>query len=347
MTSRLFKLIVSASFLLFSTSLFADGKLNLYNWADYTPDDLIKKFEAETGIQVTVDTYDSNETLLAKLQAGGGSTGYDLAVPSQHFVEIMIKEGLIEKVDGIKDMSNYKYVAEQFQGPSFDPTQEYSTPWQMGSASWAYRANSYSGNGSSMMEFFKPSDEVCGKVAVFKSPEEVVNMAHLALGSEFCSEDPGEMQAVMDLLLEQKKCVAVYSSEGINERLMSGEVVMHAHWDGYSQVGKWEGVDDLTYAYPKEGVVGWFDSLVVPKGAKNVDEAKAFMNFVMHPENMAILSNFAAYANAIPESSQYLSEDMKNATNIQVPDGIPVKFGQACNKESQALIDKVWTKLMQ
>ena len=347
MKGKLLKILVSISFLFFGTSVFAAGKLNLYNWADYTPDALIEKFEKETGISVTVDTYDSNETLLAKLQAGGGSTGYDLAVPSQHFVEIMIKEGLIEKVDGIKDMPNYKYVAEQFQGPSFDPNQDYSTPWQMGSASWAYRADSYSGDGSSMMEFFKPSDEVCGKVAVFKSPEEVVNMAHLALGSNFCSEDPNEMQAVMDLLMEQKKCVAVYSSEGINERLMSGEVIMHAHWDGYSQVGKWEGVDDLTYAYPKEGVVGWFDSLVMPKGAKNVEEAKAFMNFVMHPENMAMLSNFAAYANAIPESSKYLSDDMKNATNIQVPDGIPVKFGQACNKESQALIDKVWTKLMQ
>ena len=347
MKGKLLKILVSISFLFFGTSVFAAGKLNLYNWAYYTPEDLIEKFEKETGISVTVDTYDSNETLLAKLQAGGGSTGYDLAVPSQHFVEIMIKEGLIEKVDGIKDMSNYKYVAEQFQGPSFDPNQDYSTPWQMGSASWAYRADSYSGNGSSMMEFFRPSDEVCGKVAVFKSPEEVVNMAHLALGSNFCSEDPNEMQAVMDLLIEQKKCVAVYSSEGINERLMSGEVIMHAHWDGYSQVGKWEGVDDLTYAYPKEGVVGWFDSLVMPKGAKNVEEAKAFMNFVMHPENMAMLSNFAAYANAIPESSKYLSDDMKNATNIQVPDGIPVKFGQACNKESQALIDKVWTKLMQ
>ena len=74
----------------------------------------------------------------------------------------------------------------------------------------------------------------------------------------------------------------------------------------------------------------------VPKDSNSID-----------PENMAILSNFAAYANAIPESSKYLSEDMKNAKNIQVPDGIPVKFGQACNKESQALIDKVWTKLMQ
>lgn len=343
----LIKIITFLSIIFSTVGAFAAGKLNLYNWSDYTPPELVEKFEAETGIEVTIDSYDSNETLLAKLQAGGGSTGYDLAVPSQHFVEIMIKEGLIEKVDGIKDMPNYKYVAKQFQGPSFDPMQEYSTPYQMGSASWAYRANSYSGDGSSMMEFFKPSDEVCGKVAVFKSPEEVVNMAHLALGSNFCSEDPNEMQAVLDLLLEQKQCVAVYSSEGINDRLMSGEVVMHAHWDGYSQKGKWDGVDDLTYAYPKEGVVGWFDSLVVPKGAKNIEEAKAFMNFLMHPENMAMLSNFAAYANAIPESQKYLSDKMKNATNIQVPDGIPVKFGQACNAESQALIDKVWTRLMQ
>ena len=84
-----------------------------------------------------IDTYDSNETLLAKLQAAGGSTGYDLAVPSQHFVEIMIKEGLLEKVSGIKDMPNYKYVAKQFQNPSFDPMQEYSTPYQMGSAGFA------------------------------------------------------------------------------------------------------------------------------------------------------------------------------------------------------------------
>jgi len=343
----LIKIITFLSIIFSTVGAFAAGKLNLYNWSDYTPPELVEKFEAETGIEVTIDSYDSNETLLAKLQAGGGSTGYDLAVPSQHFVEIMIKEGLIEKVDGIKDMPNYKYVAKQFQGPSFDPMQEYSTPYQMGSASWAYRANSYSGDGSSMMEFFKPSDEVCGKVAVFKSPEEVVNMAHLALGSNFCSEDPNEMQAVLDLLLEQKQCVAVYSSEGINDRLMSGEVVIHAHWDGYSQKGKWDGVDDLTYAYPKEGVVGWFDSLVVPKGAKNIEEAKAFMNFLMHPENMAMLSNFAAYANAIPESQKYLSDKMKNATNIQVPDGIPVKFGQACNANSQTLIDKVWTSLMQ
>ena len=80
----------------------ASGKLNLYNWTDYTPTELIDKFEKETGIEVTLDTYDSNETLLAKLQSG--ATGYDLVVPSQHFVDIMVKEGLLMKVDGIADI---------------------------------------------------------------------------------------------------------------------------------------------------------------------------------------------------------------------------------------------------
>jgi spermidine/putrescine transport system substrate-binding protein len=338
-------LMLSIGAFAIATAAQANGKLNLYNWTDYTPTELIEKFEAETGIDVTLDTYDSNETLLAKLQSG--ATGYDLVVPSQHFVDIMIKEGLLMKLDDIKDMPNYKYVDQRFRSPQWDPSQSYSTPYQMGSASFAYRANSYAGNGSSLKEFFDPGPDACNKIAVFKSPDEVVNMAHLYLGSDFCSENPKEMQAVLDVLLKQKECVKVYSSEGINDRLKSGDVVMHAHWDGFSQVGVWEGVDDLTYAYPKEGVVGWFDSLVVPNGAKNVDSAKAFMNFLMHPENMALLSNFAAYANAIPESVNYLSEDMKNAKNIQVPGDVPVKFGQACNAKAQGLIDKVWTRVMQ
>jgi len=317
----------------------------LYNWSDYTPQDLVDKFEKETGINVTIDTYDSNETLLAKMQSG--ATGYDLAVPSQHFVEIMVQEDLLKKIDGIPAMANFHYVEERWRNPPWDPSQSYTVPYQMGSASFAYLADSYSGNGSSLKEFFEPNEAVCGRLAVFKSPDEVVNMAHLYLGSSYCSEDPTEMQAVMDLLVEQKKCVTTYSSEGINDRLKNKDVIMHAHWDGYTHVGFSEGISDLRYAYPKEGVVGWFDSLVVPKGAKNIESAKAFMNFLMHPENMAMLSNFAAYANAIPASKEFLDESLKNAQAITVPNGVPVKFGAACNAKAQKLIDKVWTRVLQ
>lgn len=324
---------------------FAEGQLNIYNWSDYTPPDLVEKFEQETGITVTIDTYDSNETLLAKLQSG--ATGYDLAVPSQHFVEIMLHEGLLEEIDGIPDMPNFQYVDPRWRNPAWDPEQKYSVPYQMGSASFAYLADSYSGDGSSLKEFFEPNEEACGRLAVLKSPDEMVNLAHLYLGSEFCSEDPAEMQAVMDLFLGQKECVTTYSSEGINDRLMNKDVIMHAHWDGYTHKGFMEGISDLRYAYPKEGVVGWFDSLVVPKGAKNIESAKKFMNFLLAPENMAMLSNYANYANAVPDSREFLSETLQNAQATTVPDGVPVVFGAACNETAQKLVDRVWTRVLQ
>lgn len=342
MKKALVRTLVLAVFAAPSAAL-AEGRLNLYNWTDYTPPELLEKFERETGVEVVLDTYDSNETLLAKMQAGGAN--YDLVVPSQHFVKIMIEEGLLQKVN-VAALPNYKFVDPRWRNPPWDPRQEYSSPYQMGSASFAFRADLYSGKGESLKEFFEPGGEVCNRLGVFKSPDEVVTLAHLYLGSPFCSEDPEEMQAVLDLLLKQKECVTVYSSEAQNDRLKNGDVIMHSHWDGYTYVGVSEGVD-LVYAYPKEGVVGWFDNLVVPAAAENVENARKFMNFLMHPENMAALSNFASYANAIPESSAHLKPELKTAQALNVPDGVPVKFNEACGPKAQKLMDQVWRRVLQ
>lgn len=110
---------------MFATSAMAET-LHLYNWTEYTDPGAIEKFEKETGIQVVIDTYDSNETLLAKLKAG--ATGYDIVFPSQHFVEIMIGEGLLQKID-VKGQPNYANVDARWQDPEWDPNQEYSAPW--------------------------------------------------------------------------------------------------------------------------------------------------------------------------------------------------------------------------
>ena len=133
----------------------ADGELFIYNWTEYTPPELITKFEKETGIKVSVDTYDSNETLLAKLQAG--ATGYDIVVPSQNFVPILINEGLIQKV-GVHKLPNFKNMEDRWQFPEWDPQQEYSGPWQWGTTSFSYNSEIYSGKGASLKEFFEPSE---------------------------------------------------------------------------------------------------------------------------------------------------------------------------------------------
>lgn len=333
--------VLAAAIGLTSTAAFAE-ELHLYNWTDYTAPELLTKFEAETGIKVIVDTYDSNETLLAKLQTG--ATGYDVVFPSQHFVEIMVKEDLLQKID-IKGMANYANVVSKFQNPPWDPTQEYSVPWHWGSASVQYRSDLYDGKIDSLKEFFEPTDQVKGRLQVFKSADEVFTLASLYLDIPFCTEDPQDAKRILELLKGQKDAVLLYSSESMTDRLANGEVVMASAWNGDTMKGRLEANENIVYAFPKEGVVGWFDSIVVPKGASNVEAAKAFMNFMMAPENIAINANFARYATAIEGASDHFEADMVGAPELATPT-VPVIFAEACSDKGQKLIERVWTQLL-
>ena len=340
---RMLTLSIAAAVMLNLGLAKASGELFIYNWTEYTPPELIAKFEKETGIKVSVDTYDSNETLLAKLQAG--ATGYDIVVPSQNFVPIMIREGLIQKV-GVNKLPNFKNMEEKWKFPEWDPEQEYTGPWQWGTTSFSYNSEIYAGKGASLREFFEPDEEVRGRLSVFQTPDEVVSLANLYLGIEFCSEDPKKMKKVQDLLVNQKEYVVAYNSETMSDLLASGEAMMTNHWSGYSRLGRLTGAP-IVYAYPKEGVIGWYDSMVVPTSAKNVENAKTFMNFMMDPVNMAMLTENQGYGDAVKGTAQYYSDELKAAPEINPPSDLKVVFAPTCSPKAQSLIDKVWTKVMQ
>ena len=332
---------------MFSATAFAAGELNFYNWVDYTPDDLIAKFEKETGIKVNLDTYDSNETLLAKLKSG--ATGYDVVVPSQNFVTIMIDEGMLEKID-VKNMPNYKNVDSRWQNPPWDPTQDYTAPYQMGTTSFSINMDGYDGPGNSLKEFFEPNASVSGKIQVFRTPDEVIPLALMYLGHEQCNEDPKDMKEVQELLLKQKPHVKTYNSETMVGNLASGEVLVSSQWDGYSMKTRLrDGVTKLKYVHPKEGIIGWFDSLVVPKGAPNKANAEKFINFMMDAENGAGISNFNRYASPLDAAAiaDHIDPELGKAPEINVDSSVPVHFSQTCSAKSIKLYDRVWTKLLQ
>ena len=340
---RALSLLTAFAFSLGATSAKAEGELFIYNWTEYTPPALIEKFEAETGIKVSVDTYDSNETLLAKLQAG--ATGYDLVVPSQNFVPIMINEGLIQKV-AVHELPNYANYEDKWKKPDWDSEHEYSAPWQWGTTSFSFHSEEYSGTGESLSEFFEPSEELRGRLSVFPTPDEVVSLANIYLGIEFCSEDPKEMKRIQDMLVAQKEFVVAYNNETMSDLITSGEALMTNHWNGFSRLGRLAGAP-VQYAYPKEGVVGWFDSLVVPTSAQNVENARKFMNFMMDPVNMAVLTESQGYGDAIKGTAQYYSEELKSAPEVNPPSDLNVVFAPTCSPKAQSLIDKVWTKVLQ
>jgi len=146
----------------------AAGTLHLANWSDYFPPELLKKFEKDTGIKATLDAYDSNETLLAKLKAGGGA--YDVVVPSDSFIQIMATDGLLQKFDKAQ-LPNLKNLKANFQSLDFDPGHDYSVPYLWGTTGYSYDSKQVPGGAleESWKPFFEPPAELKGKVVALNS----------------------------------------------------------------------------------------------------------------------------------------------------------------------------------
>ena len=185
-----------------ATAAKAEGELFLYNWSNYFPPELLTKFEEETGIAVTLDVYDSNETMLAKLQAGAG--GYDVIVPSGYMVAILIEEGLAQRIDTL-EMPNGAKVVAPHDAPFFDPERLYSAPYMWGTTGVTYDSARIEGElEESWKEVFEPRPELQGQIAMLNDEVEVYNAAAYYLGFNKCTESPEEAQAILDLLEAQK-----------------------------------------------------------------------------------------------------------------------------------------------
>ena len=327
--------------LLLASPALAEGTLNLYTWSDSIAPELIEKFEAETGMTVNVDGFNSNEDALTKLQAG--ASGYDIVTPSQHFVKIMIDEGLLEDIDA-QELAAYDQVDDPWKGQWWDPENDYSIPLAYGTAGFAVNRDLYDGPVDSWSVFFEPTGVLQGSIASLSYPDEVVGAAQLYLGIEFCTEDKAEMKKVYDLLVAQKPYVAAYTSDNIENRIGTGEVAAHFWWDGNAMKTRMDGAN-IEFAMPKEGLVGWIDSFVVPAGADNVDGAKAFIEFMSTPENATIQYNY--YGHSAPVAINVEDAVFTPENGPELFPNVPVEFSKACSPAAQDLVTKVWTDLLQ
>ncbi|UXU76665.1 MULTISPECIES: extracellular solute-binding protein [unclassified Paracoccus (in: a-proteobacteria)] len=324
-----------------SSAAQAEGKLNLYVWADSVSPALIEKFSREHEVEVHVDGYTSNEDLLTKLQAG--SSGYDVVTPSQHFLRIMIDQGLLENY-GANQLAAFDNIDPRWRNQWWDEGQDYSIPFAYGTAGFVVNTDVYKGPTDSLRHFFEPEGDLVGKIAMLSQPDEVIGAAQLYLGIPFCTENPDEMKKVLDLLQAQKPAVAVYSGDNIASRLASGEVAAHFWWDG-EELRARDGGAPVKMAMTSEGLVGWIDSLAIPKGAANRENAIKFIEFISQPENATEQMNFYAHS-----SPMMLVADKVVYTREKAPElypEVPVQFSRTCSPAAQDLVTRVWTQLMQ
>lgn len=328
-----------------ATAAMADGDLRLYNWSNYFPPELIEKFKEETGTNVTIDNYASEEDLLAKLQAGGG--GYDVIFPGPTTLGVMIEKGLVADI-GVNEMENFMNVLPAFQTVAGDEKREYSAPYMWGTTGFTYDPAKVPGGKleESWKVVLEPSDELKGNLAMLNEMSDVWNAAAYYLGIDKCTEDPEEAQAILDLLTKQKPAVKVYSNDGTIDRMIAGEVALHMQWNGAAHRVK-EKIPEAVYVYPKEGTTFWTDTMAVPANAPNMENAKTFINWMMKPEIAAIASNYTGYSNSIKGSGEFLKEELRDDPAVNTPEEYQDRLigFKNCSPESKSLRERVWTKL--
>ena len=322
----------------------AEGKLNIYNWGNYTSPELIEKFEAEYDVEVTLDGYDSNETMLAKVKEGG--TGYDIVVPGDYMIKVMIEEGLLAEIKP-NEMENFEHMDPKWVDVWWDPGRNYSVPWQWGTTSFTVDTEVFQGDDiNTLALMFDPPEELKGRINMLNDMNDVINAGLRYLGYERCNGNPDELKEVTELLLSAKEHWRTMDYSTI-EKLTSGDVDLSQNWNGAAMRARAQR-PTLQYAYPKEGFTGWMDNVAVLADAPNMENAKLFVNFIMAPENAALISNFARYANGIKGSEEFMDPEMLTAPEIVMPADAPAPdFVKPCPQETVDMYNKIWTRLKQ
>lgn len=314
----------------FSTAALAaeEKVLNLYNWTDYIGETTIADFEKETGIKVNYDTYDSNETLDAKLLTG--NTGYDVTFPSATFFARQIQAGVFQKLDKSK-LTNWGNLDPDLlkELEAYDPGNEYAAPYMWGTNGFSYNVEMIKtrmpdASVDSLDMLFKP--EIISKfadcgVSFLDSPEDVIQLALNYLGLDPNTKNVDDLKKVEELLMAVRPYVRRFDSASYLDGLPNGDVCIAMSWSGDFAVANNRAIEagskvTLDYTVPKEGANIWFDGMLIPKDAPHPQNAMLFLNFMMRPEVMAGCTNFTYYANSNRASWELVNPEILNDARI-------------------------------
>ena len=334
--------------------------VNIYNWSDYIGETTLADFTKVTGIETRYDVYDSDDVLEAKLLAGG--SGYDVVVPAaEPYFAREIEAGIYQKLDKSK-IPNLKNVDPGLLAKvaTADPGNQYGVIYQYGTNGFGYNVDEIDERmpGAPVDSWdiiFEP--EVVAKfadcgVTMLDSANDVIPLALAYLGKDPNSEDAEDLEAAEELLGGVRPYVKYFhSSQYIND-LASGDICLALGWSGdviQARMRSAEARDPqrIAYTIPKEGTMLWFDMLAIPKDAPNPAAAYAFINFVLEPEVMAGITNYVAYANAVPRSLEFVRDEIKNDPTIFPPPQMRKKLfvQRVLSADAERARNRAWTRI--
>lgn len=362
MRSLLLTALSAALLGLSATPALAAGKvLNIYNWSDYIAPETVKNFEKETGIQVRYDVYDSNEVLQAKVLTG--RSGYDIVVPTNAFLAKQLQANIYQPIDKNK-LPNYKNLdaAVLSQANKFDPGNKYAVPYFYGINTLAINVKKVKAAlGSEPMpandwdllfdQKYASKLKTCG-VSVLDSPSEVLPMALHYLGRDPNSHNDADWQAAAELMKKSRAAITRFSSSGYINELANGSICMALGYGGDLNIAKRRAEEakagqEIKVLAPKDGVMMWMDSMVIPKDAQNVDNAHAFINYILRPEVAAANAKAVTFASPNAAARSHIDDKfLKDPSIYPTPAIQAVSFLQLpVEAKTQRLQTRLWTEI--
>ncbi|MDB4273628.1 polyamine ABC transporter substrate-binding protein [bacterium] len=334
--------------------------VNVYNWSDYIDESIIEDFTKETGIKVVYDVFDSNEILETKLLAGG--TGYDIVVPTGTFLARQIEAGVFQKLDKSKlpNLVNMWDVVSE-RTAKYDPGNEYSINYMWGTVGIGYNVKKVEealgiDKIDSWDVFFNPEKlsklADCG-VYVLDSPSDILPTTFKYLGIDPETTNPDDFAKAEAALMKVRPFIRKFHSSEYINALANGDICLAIGWSGdvFQARDRAAEADQgvvVDYVVPHEGAEMWFDQMAIPADAKHIDEAHAFLNYLMKPEVIAKASNYIYYANGNKASQAFIEKDIFEDPAIYPDEETLAKLFTVSpyDPKTQRIVTRTWTKIV-
>lgn len=306
--------------------------VKVYNWSDYIGEDTIAQFEAETGIKVVYDVFDSNEVLEAKVLSG--NSGYDIVVPTTDFMQGQIEAGAYQALDRSL-LSNYDNLDEDTMAllSTFDPGNEYGVPWALGTSGLGYNVDAVAarlGNDAPTNSWdllFDPTYASqladCG-IATLDAAVEMIPAALNYLGLDPNSRDKDDFAQAQALLMEVRPYIRYFHSSRYISDLANGNICLAMGFSGdifqaQARAAEADNGVEIAYSIPQEGAAMWADMMVIPRDAENVANAHKFIDFILRPQISADITNYVWYGNPNAAALPYIDEEIVNDPGVFPP----------------------------
>ncbi|MBU5669452.1 spermidine/putrescine ABC transporter substrate-binding protein [Peptoniphilus sp. MSJ-1] len=341
------KLILLMS-LLISVTLTACGgeskateEISVYNWGEYIDPEILKDFEKETGIKVNYSTYASNEDLYIKMTQSQDQ--YDVIVPSDYMIEKLIKEDLLQEVN-YENIPNFQNVEDRLKNPTFDPENKYSVPYFWGTVGIVYNKKAVTDPVNSWDILW--NEKYANQIIMYNSQRDTIGVALKKLGYSLNSTNEKELQEAKDLLIAQKPLVYAYLDDDGRDVVVQGDANLSVMYSGDALLMIKQN-EDLDYVIPKEGSNIWYDSMVIPKNARNVSGAEKFINYMLEKEVQAKNVNYCVgYTSPVKGVKELLPDEIKNS-KVAYPDLTNAPELEAFKDlgEFIKVYDRIWTEI--